>query len=692
MVKDQQKVENTSLPDLPDDRISQDRSQIKEDKQHKKPRGLHPMPAILRIPCVVLFLAVISIFFTWFIMCRTTKVCIQSAESVATVEAQRIYSYSEKTCGSDAALDFIREKPDLAVYSYLVIFCLLLVVVAITWMPFLSTGVFFCAISVVTFIHMQKYQLRAEPLLPEEFQLADSVGNLIDFVDSNAITRLVWGVILVLIASLLIEIYVRKFTGRDRKKLAWWDYHSIVPRITFSMFSLALLAGVVNPVLQRKNLEWIEGIDFIAWNQTDNYAANGFIVGFLYNLGNTDQQPPENYNEQTILSIAQKYQNIKESDTGRLAWDDEVDNIVIILEETFYDPALLTKYYDHYGGDITPNLHAIFKEYPSGYMYSPVYGGNTANVEFEVQTGLSNFWANTFPYVNSLPKRNSVLSAALFGKDYDFSSTGLHSYSGAMYKRNIVYPKMGYDIFIDENTMSFTEKDGSSGVINDDSVYKEILRIIESSDTPQVIGVATMQNHSPYAQANYPKLEFPLKVSRDEWTTFSIESSFQSLHMSDKYLGDFIDALDDLDERTVVLWFGDHAMGNLDAYAQSEDKTDRDYAHLTPYFIYANFDIKSPYTEKEVAKHNAALGFNFSNIKGVNLPTVTPNCLLNTLYNTLNLEKPSLFYLVDEVCTTMPVLALAYQNGDPLLANSVLSEYDLVNYDILSGNYYWNGY
>lgn len=637
-----------------------------QKKRKVSTRGKHPMPAIMRVLCTILFLAIVSIFLTWFVIWRTSM------------------------GDADEAMAFIQEKPDLALYNYILIFALLAVASAITWRPFFSTGLGFVVASILTFIHMQKFALRAEPFLPEELQLADAAGDLIQFVDADSIWRLVWGVVFILIGSILLEFYMRKLIGRNLRRRPIWDRFALIPRVTFSMLAIAMLLMIANPILHRKDTDWIEGIDLVAWSQIENYEKNGFVIGFLYNLGNNEAEQPEDYNEVTMREIAKKYQAEKQKDTERVELDEEVKNVVVILAETFYDPALLTKYYDHYGGDVTPNLHALFRKYPSGYMYSPEYGGGTANVEFEVQTGLSNFWAQTFPYVNRVAKMDSLLGVASWAKSAGFDTTAVHSYNGSMYKRNIVYPRIGYDDFIDASEMQHTDRDYESGVINDRSIYLEILDLLESSDEPKMIGAVTMQNHAPYQQANYPEMEFPLKEpSADAW---AIEPSFQSLHESDRYLGEFIEALDELDEKTVVLWFGDHAMGLLNEYTNSSEREDRQTAHLTPYFVYANFDIENPYTVTEVAEMNAEQGFAFPvTIRGIDLPTTTPNCLQNTMYNILDAKKPALYYLVDKVCETTPILARAYYGNETPKTSEILREYELVNYDAINGKHYWDG-
>lgn len=634
-------------------------------KKAKVLRRKHTMPAVLRILCSILLLAGMSVVFAWFLLWR-----------------QNMGDFGE-------TLEFIDEKPSLFAYSGLVIFMLMAVVAAATWRPCLTVGLTFALLSVVTYINMQKTELRNAPLLPEDLLLADQAGDIMQFVDIWSIVRLVAGIVLVLIGTSLLERCVRKVIGRETKRLAWWDRWALVPRIALTMAALAGLVSVTAPIAQRKDPEWLaDELEIQDWNQTATYKDNGFLIGFLYNMGALNAPEPDGYNEEAMKEIAQRYRAMKQADDERLELDEVVDNLIVILDETFYDPALLTKYYAQSGGDVTPNLHAIFRNYPSGYMYSPEYGGNTANVEFEVLTSLSNYWARTFPYVHAISKSNGVLAVPDWTKNFGFDTLAIHAYDGNMYKRNIVYPKIGFNDFIDEERMEFKEREYFSSYINDRSVFQEVLRALKDSDEPMMIGAITMQNHMPYDSAWYPSLDFPLY--NVEYTM--LENSFQSLHSADAYIGEFLEELDQLDEKTVVLWFGDHAAGLLDAYVNSEDKDDRDTAHLTPYFIYANFEIESEFTEAEVRELNAELGFEFPRrLRGIDLPVTTPNCLQNTLYDVLGVEKPSLLYLVDAVCESTPILAASYVAGEALEKTQALKDYELTNYDVLGGKHYWDG-
>lgn len=621
------------------------------------------MPTVLRVLLSVLFLMVMAIFLTWFVVWR------------------------QEMCDTEAAWEFVTQKSLIFVYSTVIIFFTLCVISAALWRPFLGAGIVFSVLSVLTFIHMQKMQSRSEPLFPEDLLLADQAGHIAQFVDPWLIVRLVLGIVLILLGAGLLEFCTRRTIGRNRMKTPWWEKYALLPRISFTMLSLVALVLSTSFLVNHEMDGFAEDlkVHFGVWDPKDDYRQNGLIFSFLYFMGDTSVAEPTDYSEDNIRKIAEHYEKIKRDDKERKSLDEVADNIIVILNETFYDPEILADYYPHNGGDVVPNLHKIFRNYPSGYMYSPVYGGGTANAEFEVMTGLTTYCAATIPYVNTIPKLRSIGSVASWAKQNGFETTAIHAYDGTMYKRNVVYQKMGYDTFIADKDMQHTAKENGHGYISDSETYKEVLDVLKDGEKSHLIGVVTMQNHIPYGVAGYDKLNFGLTVPAAQ--QLNLAAWFESLHKSDEYLGEFLSELDKLEQKTVVLWFGDHAAGVLDELNVSEDGGERDLTRLTPYFIYANFEIESDYTVAEVKKINQKLGFDLST-KGIDLPVTTPNCLLNTMYNVLNAEKTPLMYVLDEVCTVAPILMRSYSKDDEVDEEKI-NDYKLINYDILNGKHYW---
>lgn len=631
----------------------------------KDDRAKPTMPVVMRISLSVILIMLAAVIFTWFLQYR---MLMNDAE---------------------ATWEFVIERKYVFAYSCALMFLLISLVAVILWGTFFGIGLSFVIISIVGYINMQKYAWRAAPLVPEDFKMAGQAGEMMQFVDTGEVVRLILGSVLILLGAGLLEHYVRKAIGKPKTGAKWWERWAILPRLSFGLMIVVTLMLSVNftPNRETTYVEWLDTW-FSGWNQNENYKWNGFVIGFLYNLRTAKLEEPEGYDKDKITEIAQAYQELKKMDTERKSLDQIVDNVIFVMNESFYDPELYEDYV-HGGGDVIPNVHEIFKKYPSGYMYSPEYGGNTANVEYAAFTGLSNFWANEIPYVSLSSQVNRLPGLVSFAKNQGFSTKAIHAYDGTMYKRNYIYNYMLFDDFIDRDKMKHTSIENGKGYISDSETYQEILDVLGDGEKKHLVAAVTMQNHMPHDVARYPDLHFPL--NQGVATTYLVESSFESLNYSDKYLGEFIEKLNQLDERTVMIWFGDHAAGVLYEYIDSEDKARVDLAHLTPYFIYANFDLENDLSEKEVAKLNAELGFKF-NTKGVDLPVVTPNCLSNILYNLLGAEKPTLMYLLDTVCEETPILAQSYYGNTRPAESKALKAYEYLSYDILGGKRYWLEY
>ena len=598
------------------------------------------------------------------------------------------YRYFVNDAGK--AFGFVFERPLVFLYTALVIAVIVTFVYAITWRPGLSIAIVLVLIIIITYIHINKFVSRGSPLLPEDFQLADQAGELAKFIDVGVLVRMIIACILSVFLGVVFDIKTRTvFRFSFPENLPWWLKRMIIPRVAVAGMMIGLFMITTDFVRNHQGLayqqvNWLN-TTFTAWNQNRNYDENGFLLGFLYNLKKVSLEEPEGYGEEKIDEISREYSERKTaSDASRTDLKDTDYNIVVILGESFYDPELVRDYYDFSAGDVTPNWHRIASGNPSGYMYSPEYGGGTANVEFEIFTGLSNYWANTVPFTDIFPRLERVDSVASWAKNTGGfkQAVALHPFNGGMYKRNIALKVEGYDDFVDVLRFDFTEHDGNSQYINDRSSYQQALKTLRENKDKQMIELVTMQNHLPYNHENYSSYDFTVS-GEDEDTKNSMEAYLQSLHNSDKYLGEFIDELEKMDEKTVVLFFGDHSPGIFVKTNGSSSLAERNVSQLTPYFIYANFDY-----DFGAAGYPGASEDLPSVVSSMSLPTTTPNCLSNTLYNVMRLKKPTLGYLLDDVCRDAPALSSRYLDGREIKTEAV-EDYKQIVYDVLGGQQYF---
>ena len=579
---------------------------------------------------------------------------------------------------------FVTERPKVFYFTSLIIFGWLLFLTGIVRKVNWAAGISLILLIIITYINICKFRVRGTPLLPEDFYLAGETGSLADFVDGMELLRLGVAVGLIIVLTIILGKILKKarlelFTSERKKTGLVW-------RIGLVLIGATMLVGTTGFVRHHhgEKYEWVEFLEttFTAWNQTRNYNENGFLLGFLYNLAKLDIKAPEGYSEEKIKDIRAEFEKkIAEEQGSEKSSSAEPNsaknsekvepNIVIILNESFIDPEGIAEYYK-YSGDITPNLHEIEKRAMSGEMFSIDYGGGTANVEFEMLTGLTNYWLNTVPYTNLLSKRGELESIASELKAEGYSTVAIHPNNGGMYKRNIVLKNEGFEKLIFEEEMNFKEKEGDSEYINDWSSYQEILKELREGSEPKLVFNITMQNHTPFRESTFGGvLNFRLEneLVEDEDRRTAIAAYFESLNRSDEYLGRLIREIDMLEEETVVLFFGDHSAGIFDELRDSENLEEVKLTRMTPYFVYANYDVEN---EKYT--------------RSGKLVTVTPNCLTAEMRRVIGLKESALNRLTREVCEETPILTSLYYNYEPVKETKLLEKYKLVTYDLAAGS------
>ncbi len=231
-------------------------------------------------------------------------------------------------------------------------------------------------------------------------------------------------------------------------------------------------------------------------------------------------------------------------------------NVIIIQSEAFWDVNKL-------GVEFTENPISFYeaweKESTHGKLYVPVVGGGTSNTEYEILTGMtlknySDDWEMVF---NSSIKSPQPSMASIFRLN-GYQSIGFHPFEASYYRRNEVYPYLGFNQFIALDDLGETPKYGS--FTTDDYVTDYIIHLIETTEEPLFNYAVTVQNHGPYGDARFTPEErrVSLVTPMTDSSTYLLNNYIQGLYYSDKSLERLINYLKTSDEPTLVVFFGDH--------------------------------------------------------------------------------------------------------------------------------------
>ena len=471
----------------------------------------------------------------------------------------------------------------------LIIWLILVVLIGLTNRVVFSLGIVVAFTVVIAIANRVKLGLRSEPVYPSD----------VDFVkEPEFLTTMVAPHMLVFASIGIVAIVaVAWFLGRryEPRMASIWpsslplrrQFVAVLTRAVIVTLALALLVDTTrfnDPGNPWRGLYEVGGDRWRYWNQRTNYLANGFVGGFLYNMPTVAMETPADYDEETMAALTTRYERaaarVNRTRDGSL---DDV-NVVMVLSESFTDPTRLEGF--DLDEDPIAKTRAMMEAGSSGSMMAQLYGGGTANMEFEMLTGQSIGLFEpqlSSPYQMLVTEYDQYPSAVGWFAAHGHRPVAVHPYMTGMYKRNKVYDTLGFDQFIHDTTMAETDKIEDNEFISDQSAFDEVRRQITESDDPLMVNLVTMQNHIP-VDGNYSDPVGVQGVDGDQ--ADRIGNYARGLSHTDDALADFLAKLKRSKEKTVVVFYGDHLPGIYDS--EIADQNPGLGMYTTPFFLWSS--------------------------------------------------------------------------------------------------------
>ncbi len=471
------------------------------------------------------------------------------------------------------------------------------VLLAVTGQMWLSATL---VLGLVTFLGVAsnlKFVVRREPLYPSDFAFIREPEFLLTMVEP----RVLWLTLLGLVPIVAFSWGLGKalqavaaptpLAGRtvelahQRPRLHGW------PSVGLSVVMLSSLLQFNHHGNPWRRAFESAGAQWAKASQPVNYAHNGFLGGFLYNLDIPAMRRSSEYTRANMERIVAKYtadaEKLNKSRSPH-ALDDV--NVVSVLSESFSDPTLLKGM--KLAQDPIPRTRALMQRVPHGLMYSRKPGGGTSSVEFETLTGMSLAQFNPAmdtPYQMLIPNYPTFPSAVEMFNQMGHKTLAIHPFTGSMYQRDRVYPILGFSDFKDRTEMDYRGKVEENPYISDRAAFRQTLDAIDTQDQPVFVNLVTMQNHMPYRG----KYADPIGIEGlDERDADLMSQYSRGLSYSDQAMSEFIQQLDRSREKTIIVFYGDHVPGGTPRSLFK--KNTRLAMHQTPFFMYSNFGQVQP--------------------------------------------------------------------------------------------------
>jgi phosphoglycerol transferase MdoB-like AlkP superfamily enzyme len=503
--------------------------------------------------------------------------------------------------------------------------------------------------SILGYISHQKLLLKGSPLIPTDFALAKEA------IAVSGGFRYVYSALALFGLVILALIWlIWKFNSKEKYK--WLQKTAVF------LISASLLIVIYTDF---GSVEKVFSLELINWSQTMNYNENGMMLGFLLNAEYLKVPPPPDYQANTINQILGTVKAAYPTDSNFKP------NIIFVMSEAFWDPTLMKNV--KFSQDPIPFFHSLEKSQTSGMMISPVYGGGTANTEFEALTGFSTQFlpSGVIPYSQYINRPIEALPTIL--KRQGYAASAIHTYDDWFYNRNNVYKDLGFDKFISKEF--FNNPEYKRGYIRDTELSKEILAEVQETQKPDFIYAISMENHGPYSSTE--KTQNKIKVTDNNLSPADqaiLENYTNSISDVDKSLEQLIDGLKKINQPTEVIFYGDHLpmLGdNYDVYKEAGfikgDNSYQDYMnlHSVPFVTWNNFST---------TKQNLRLSANFMGTFALQLAKKSGSPMTDLLSDLM--QKGSDIVIDQD-----------YASQEKITPTQ-LNQYSLLQYDLLFGKEY----
>ena len=386
------------------------------------------------------------------------------------------------------------------------------------------------------------------------------------------------------------------------------------------------------------------------WNQTRGYHNYGFAFNFFCNTKYLYMSQPNNYNPDKIKDyVSSVVDNGDSSETTPNDDDYTKPNIICIMNESLSDLGVLGNLTTN--EDYMPFMHSLTENTIKGNLYVPVIGSGTSNTEFEFITGHSTAFLPSGSNAYMLYIKNPIASIVSTLEAQGYSSFALHPYYAEGWDRTSVYNYLGFNNFmslediIDVSFMREYKSNGSNPdflqslidqyypgsnmlirqYVSDSYDYRLLIEDYENRDAsvPYFAFNVTMQNHGGYTTScvNFDECIYATSVSKN----YNKANKYLSLvKASDDAFKELIEYFSNVDEPTVICMFGDHqpsietdfiaeVMG-VDSLSSLTPEQEQ-LRHVTPFFIWANYDIEEKQIDKLSANYLSSLVLETAEVK-----------------------------------------------------------------------------
>ena len=423
--------------------------------------------------------------------------------------------------------------------------------------------------------------------------------------------------------------------------------------------------------------EWIIGRGIanpLGWHFEPRASArsNGLLVEWAISAANPAISRPDRYSPAEVERIARAYR--QEQGFSPVARNGQPINLIFYVIESFMDPADLGL---RFTSDPIPTFRAISREYSSGKVVVPVFGGTSANTEFELLTGLSMYFlaSSSCPYRQYVTRDLPSLPRTLRG--YGYRTVAIPADPPYLFNHKSVFGHLGFNRWIFPEADPNTPRSPDDEFAADGAIADAVIAASREG-SPHFIFAFTGGSHFPWDYPDYKNSSLDFVGSMPEPSRSHLKTYINSLNVADRSLKKLLEYFGKSGQKTAILIMGDHlpALGgiyektgffNLPGLAQIQKR------YQAPAVLWCNW---------ATAKEDFVCSANYIAVRMLHFMGLSASgCLA------LNAEVQTRFPVLSNYVRTADGRLFLPQAAD-LPFQSLLEDYRLIQYDLLQGRQY----
>ena len=288
-----------------------------------------------------------------------------------------------------------------------------------------------------------------------------------------------------------------------------------------------------------------------SFSQRVSTLRNGLLLELVLEAGLLEVEPPRGYSAEAVRAA------LAPVDSGRAAAPHgQRPHVIVWLMEAVSDPLALGF---ELSEDPLPTFHALQREQGRGEVLSPVFGGLSANAEFELITGCSMAFLprDSCPFKQFVHRPLPTALPALLA-EAGYRTRALHVESLDFFNYRQVYPRLGYQRHRTLWSEPWVERDPSGRRPSDRALARAVIAALEEGEGPGFVFAFPNGTHWPWSEELSERHGIEVQTELPAHQRSKLRDYVNSLREMDEALRLLVEHARASPDPVLILALGDH--------------------------------------------------------------------------------------------------------------------------------------